>query len=278
MQVGTGGVGAINAGAVRCNAVEVWGGSTLKLGIASDGGISANGNINTNGSVVGTLGLSTGSGITGAKLDISGFSNLNGGVIVSGGITGTGLISTSGNMSYGNILLGSNSSSSIVCGSGGITTTGSIGGNSTTVAGAVVGNTIQSSINPITVAYVGNATTLAANSATTYLSLNTLITNRGTSMLSGGGMTVPITGFYLIQGDWRYDPQCSEFIASDWRTQLYNATTSSIVVQNLGQKLNAVAQLIASNNYQFSIQNLSTTSRALRVGTNTNIFGLIPLA
>ena len=30
MQVGTGGVGAINAGAVRCNTVEVWNGSTLK--------------------------------------------------------------------------------------------------------------------------------------------------------------------------------------------------------------------------------------------------------
>ena len=181
-------------------------------------------------------------------------------------------------MSFGNILLGSNSNSSIVCGSGGISTTGSIGGNSITVAGAVVGNTIQSSVNPITVAFVGNATTLAANSATTYLSLNTLITNRGTSMMSGGGMTVPISGFYLIQGDWRYDPQGSEFIASDWRTQLYNATTSTIIVQNLGQKLNAVAQLTAGNNYQFSIQNLSATSRALRVGTNTNIFGLILLA
>ena len=73
-------------------------------------------------------------------------------------------------MSYDNILLGSNSCSSIACGSGGITTTGSIGGNSITVAGAVVGNTIQSSVNPITVAFVGNASTLAANSAATYLS------------------------------------------------------------------------------------------------------------
>ena len=174
-------------------------------------------------------------------------------------------------------MLGSNSSSSIACGSGGVTTTGIIGGNSSTVAGAVVGDTIQSSANPITVAFVGNATTLAANSATTHLSLNTLITNRGTSMMSGGGMTVPITGFYFIQGDWRYDPQGSEFIASDWRTQLYNATTSSTVAQNLGQKLNAVAQLTAGNNYQFSIQNLSTTSRALRVGSNTTILGLILL-
>ena len=84
-------------------------------------------------------------------------------------------------------------------------------------------------------------------------------------MMSGGGVAVPITGFYLIQGDWRYDPQGSEFIAGDWRTQLYNATTSTIIVQNLGQKLNAVAQLAANNKYQFSIQNLSTTSRALRV-------------
>ena len=42
LQVGTGGVGSVNAGAVRCNAVEVWNGSTLKPGIANDAGISAN--------------------------------------------------------------------------------------------------------------------------------------------------------------------------------------------------------------------------------------------